>query len=279
MEASARLLGLSFALAAVAATCGAAAALSRDPDVGLAAAALLASTPLFLKYSATVQRDVASTAFSMLAVWAALVYLRRGRSSALALAAAALALAVYTVAVHVVLLPAAALALAAWRVPVRRAAAASAAFAAACAVPVLLITSRVVGAAHVSFLLDPGRVARNAAWLAAFWLGAGHHSLLLAAIAAWGLERLWRERPREARLLAVCFASYLAFMALHEIPIAYCDQDRHLLYSYPLLAVAAGAGLARLARERPRRAALAAAYLLAAHLALSLGPLDVRRCI
>lgn len=281
MEASGMVLGLCFSLAALAVVYGATAALARDPDAGLCAALLLAATPLFLKYALTVQRDIAATAFAAMAIWAAVVYLRRGTALSLCLATVSLGLAVYTVAINILLVPVALLALVVWGIPLRQVAPCAVLFLLLCVVPISVIVQRLLLHHGTPFAVDTGSLAINTGLLAAFWLGLWHHSLLLPVLAARGLALLWRVDRRSALALIACFAVFFAFLATNRMTITFCDQDRHLLYSYPFMAMAAGIGLRSLVRGRPRDLVvwIVLLYLMFVHWQVALGPLDVRRCI
>ena len=282
MEASGMVLGLCFSLGTLAAVYGATAALSRDPDAGLCAAVLLAAMPLFLKYAMTVQRDIASTFFALVAVWAGLVHLRRGTRTSLCLTTVALALAVYTVSVYLLLAPVALLALVAWGVPPRRVAPCVVFFLVFCVAPVSVMVQGLFLHHDAPLTVDAGYLVRNSGWMTAFWLGLWHHSLLVPVLAVKGLFVLWRRDRRTALMLAACFTMFFVFLTLNRVSITFCDQDRHMLYAYPFITMAAGTGLRSLVRGRPRDLLvvwLALLYLMLMHWQVALGPLDVRRCI
>lgn len=274
-------LGLCLSLAALAAVYGATAAIARDPDAGLCAAVLLACTPLFLKYAMTVQRDIASTAFAAMAVWAGVVHLRRGTDLSRCLTAVSLALAVYTVAINILLVPIVFLAIATLSASPRRDAPCALLFFVVCVGPIWLKVGGSIAAVGAPYSLDTAYIARNTGWLAAFWLGLWHHSLLLSVLALRGTTVLWQRDRRSTLALVACFAVFFVFLAANRVSITFCDQDRHLLYSYPFMAMAAGVGLRSLVRGRPRDLVvwIVLLYILLVHWNVALGPLDVRRCI
>ena len=274
-------MGLCLSLVTLAAVYGAMAALARDPDAGLCAAVLLAATPLFLKYAMTVQRDIASTAFAAMAVWAGVVHLRRRTDLSRCLAAVSLALAVYTVAINILLVPIVVAALMAWGTSLRRATPCVALFLVLCVIPMWLKVGRSFDTFGAPYALDTAYLVRNTGWLAAFWLGLWHHSVLLPVLAMRGLAGLWQRDRRSALALAACFAVFFVFLAVNRVSITFCDQDRHLLYAYPFMAMAAGTGLRSLVRGQLRDLVvwIILLYLLLVHWHVALGPLDVRWCI
>ena len=281
MEASGMVMGLCLSLATLAAVYGATAALVRDPDAGLCAAVLLAATPLFLKYAMTIQRDIASTAFAAVAVWAGVVHLRRRTDLSRCLVAVSLALAVYTVAINILLVPVAVAALMAWGASPRRVAPCAVLFLVLCVIPMWLKVGRSFDTFGAPYAQDTAYLVRNTGWLAAFWLGLWHHSILLPVLAMRGFVALWQRDRRSALALAACFGVFFMFLAANRVTITFCDQDRHLLYAYPFMAMAAGTGLRSLVRGRPRDLIvwIVLLYLLLIHWQVALGPLDVRRCI
>ena len=235
-------------------------------------AAIVAATSSMLAVYGTVGRMYALFAFvSALAVDLFLVALeRRTPGSAFAAAAAAWLLPAahpYGIIVAGIM---ALVALLVWRgrplrpaLPVLAVAAATTPF----VIADLRLSERFgVGTSSGESVAPPDFAARQLGEaLAAFAGGAGALALLFFGLALAGLFTVSRSRPAFAlvALLALAAVPVLMVLAKTETALVHQLSPRHLMFGLPVWAALVGVGVARLVRDAPRGAAVAAVGAIA----------------
>ena len=216
----------------------------------LAAAVILATLPLHVRYASSAATDSVSLFFGGLTV---LVAIAAGRCSAkrcLYLVATALIVAV-SIRYENILLILPVMVVFGRRTPDLGP------FAVGLVISFLLILSwasnlDVTGSTPLS--IEPSVVAKSVRSSVRLWASGSHHPMLLIALA---LLALWRPpRARIRTLLIVWFVPFILLYTVHDWPLDQWNMDRHMLQAYfpfVLLAAAGIAALERIAGDRGGR--------------------------
>lgn len=234
----------------------------------LAAGAVLAFSPLCLRYSSTTDLTTASL-FWCLTCLAALAHFLRERSAPALLLLGATAAYASNCRPENGLLATFALAVAAQRSSGYTRTGLGAAALASALGPLTLVflnaplVARVVGAEGAFALNWLTNIGANLFWL----IDPRHEALPMTLLAALGIWSVPAPHKNDASVLACACLLMLAAVAMHDngrFELSYLPHapDRYALSLYPGLAVLAGGGAAALARWRMPAAAVMAALLL-----------------
>ena len=230
----------------------------------LAAAVILATLPLHVRYASSAATDSVSLFFGGLAVLVAIAAGRCSSKRSLYLVAAALIAAVSIRYENIFLL-----------FPVMvvfgRRTPDLGPFAIALVVSFSLILAwasnlDVTGTTPLS--IDPSVVAGSIRSSFRLWTGGCHHPIILTALALLALYRPPRDRVRT--LLVAWFVPFILLYTVHDWPLDMWNMDRHMLQAYFPFVLLASAGLAAIERSAGDLGARLVALLMTVIVASSL---------